>query len=42
MSLLRYSASISLDGDGIASLGLEQVRVTEAPGVTHLTYRRVG
>jgi len=29
-------------GDGIATLGLEQVRVIEAPGVTHLTYRRVG
>ena len=30
------------EGDGIATLGLEQVRVIEAPGVTHLTYRRVG
>jgi hypothetical protein len=30
------------DGNGIATLGLEQVRVIEAPGVTHLTYRRVG
>jgi len=29
------------DGDGIASLSLEQVRAIEAPGVTHLTYRRV-
>jgi dihydrofolate reductase len=29
------------DGDGIAALGLEQVRVVEAPGVTHLTYRSV-
>jgi len=27
---------------GGAGLGLEQVRVIEAPGVTHLTYRRVG
>jgi dihydrofolate reductase len=30
------------DGDGIASLGLEQVRAIEAPGVTHLTYRSAG
>ena len=30
------------EGDGIATLGLEQVRAVEAPGVTHLTYRRVG
>ena len=30
------------EGDGIATLGLEQVRVIEAPAVTHLTYRRVG
>jgi len=30
------------EGDGIATRGLEQVRVIEAPGVTHLTYRRVG
>lgn len=29
------------EGDGIAALGLEQVRAVEAPGVTHLTYRRV-
>jgi len=27
---------------GGAGLGLEQVRVIEAPAVTHLTYRRVG
>ncbi len=30
------------DGDGIASVGLEQVRAIEAPGVTHLTYRSAG
>jgi dihydrofolate reductase len=30
------------EGDGIATLGFEQVRAVEAPGVTHLTYRRVG
>jgi riboflavin biosynthesis pyrimidine reductase len=30
------------EGDGITSLELEQVRVTEAPGVTHLVYRRAG
>ncbi len=29
-------------GDGIAALGLEQIRATEAPGVTHLAYRSVG
>jgi hypothetical protein len=27
------------EGDGIAALALEQVRVIEAPGVTHLVYR---
>jgi len=27
---------------GGAGLGLEPVRVIEAPAVTHLTYRRVG
>ncbi len=30
------------EGDGFAELGLEQVRAIEAPGVTHLTYRRSG
>ena len=30
------------EGDGIAELGLEQVQAIEAPGVTHLTYRRIG
>ena len=29
-------------GDGIAALGLEQIRAIEAPGVTHLVYRRIG
>jgi dihydrofolate reductase len=30
------------EGDGIAELSLEQVRAIEAPGVTHVTYRRTG
>lgn len=30
------------DGAEVVALGLEQVRAIEAPGVTHLTYRRTG
>jgi dihydrofolate reductase len=29
------------DGEGRAAVGLEQIRVAESPGVTHLTYRVV-
>jgi dihydrofolate reductase len=30
-----------LDGESRAAVGLEQIRVAESPGVTHLTYRVV-